>query len=380
MRLRACEVRGVHELVEQTGEAVRGEIGVVPLGGPPGIRKESQAVPALAQQHERFACIREDGAPARDRTRVAVERREERALVGARAEAPEPVAYDAGGRAAPLLAFDPLPVRLLGRAHRGDELLSRCAGAVMRRAHGVVRTLPLRGRTDLPIRPVHERATEVEHDGARLGHARSGMRALTAARRISRPMRSDTAAMSGASARSVSSFGTCSRITRRASSTPGAVVAPSRSRPCAPHRASMASASRVLRTTAASFSAACTPMLTWSSMPADVGTDSTDAGNARSRFSVTSAALVYWATMKPEFVPALGLRNGGSPLVCAFVRRSTRASLMSASSATAIVATSSAIATGWPWKLPPLTTRRCSANTSGLSVTELISISMTRRA
>ena len=120
-------------------------------------------------------------------------------------------------------------------------------------------------------------------------------------------------------------------------------------------------------------------MLTWSSIPADVGTDSTDAGNERRRFSATSAAAVYCATMKPEFVPALRVRNAGSPLVWPFVMRSMRASLTSASSATAMVAASSAIATGCPWKLPPLTMRRSSAKTIGLSVTALISISSTRR-
>ena len=149
--------------------------------------------------------------------------------------------------------------------------------------------------------------------------------------------------------------------------------------PCAAQSASIARTSRVLRTTAASLCAACVPMLTWSSMPADVGSDSTDAGKERRRFSVTSAAAVYCATMNPEFMPGSGERNGGRPLVCPLVIRSMRASLTSASSATAMVAVSSAIATGWPWKLPPLTMRCSSANTSGLSVTALISISSTRR-
>ena len=120
-------------------------------------------------------------------------------------------------------------------------------------------------------------------------------------------------------------------------------------------------------------------MLTWSSIPADVGSDSTDAGNERIRFSVTRAAAVYCATMKPEFVPGDGERKAGSPLVWPFVMRSIRASLMSASSATAIVARSRAMATGCPWKLPPLTIRWSSANTIGLSVIALISTSRTRR-
>ena len=99
-------------------------------------------------------------------------------------------------------------------------------------------------------------------------------------------------------------------------------------------------------TTAASLWAACTPMLTWSSMSAEVVIDSTEAGTERIRFSATSAAAVYCATMNPEFMPASFVRKGGSPLVWPLVSRSMRLSLMSASSATAIVATSSAIATG----------------------------------
>src|SRR5439155_1188041 len=85
-----------------------------------------------------------------------------------------------------------------------------------------------------------------------------------------------------------------------------------------------------------------------SSRPADVGPVSARAGKGRRRFPVARAADVYCATMKPEFVPGLRVRTDGNPLVCPFVMRSTRASLMSASSATAIVARSSAIATGWP--------------------------------
>src|SRR3981081_431882 len=325
MRLRVRQVGRVHELVEESAQPVRGQIGVVPGRSPPGIREKAQAVAALAQGRERVTRVREHGAPARDRARVAVKRGDQRAIVDIPIEPPEAVAHESGGRAAPVVAIDALPVRLFRGAHRGDELLSRRPD-VPHFAHRVVREAPLLGRATLPIRPLHKRAAEVEDDRPRRGHARSGMRDLTPARRISRPMRSETRAMSGASARSVSSFGTGSRTDRRASSTPGAVVAPRRSRPCAPQSASIASASRVFRTTAASLSAAWTPLIPRTSTPADVGTASADGGTARSRFSVTSAALVYCATMKPEFVPAAGLRNGGRALVCAFVSRSSGAS------------------------------------------------------
>ncbi len=120
-------------------------------------------------------------------------------------------------------------------------------------------------------------------------------------------------------------------------------------------------------------------MLTWSSMPAEVGIDCSDAGTERRRSSATSAAAVYCATMNPEFIPGRGVRNGGRPEVCPFVSRSMRASAMSPSCATAIVARSRAIATGCPWKLPPERTRPSSGKTSGLSVIALISVSSTRR-
>ena len=58
---------------------------------------------------------------------------------------------------------------------------------------------------------------------------------------------------------------------------------------------------------------ACTPMETWSSRPADEGIESTLAGWHRILFSLTSAAAVTWASMKPECSPLETARNGGSP-------------------------------------------------------------------
>ena len=56
------------------------------------------------------------------------------------------------------------------------------------------------------------------------------------------------------------------------------------------------------------------PMLTWSSLLAEVGMESTQAGWERTLFSETSAAAVYCAIMKPEFRPESLTRNAGRPL------------------------------------------------------------------
>ena len=45
-----------------------------------------------------------------------------------------------------------------------------------------------------------------------------------------------------------------------------------------------------------------------------VGSVSVLAGTARRRFSATIAACVYWPIISPEFTPASGARNGGSPV------------------------------------------------------------------
>ena len=96
-------------------------------------------------------------------------------------------------------------------------------------------------------------------------------------------------------------------------------------------------------------------MLTWSSLPALEGIESTLAGWQSTLFSLTSDALATCAIMKPECSPLPGARNGVSPVDSAgFTSCSTRRSLMFASSATAIAARSSASASGCPWKLPPL--------------------------
>ena len=112
---------------------------------------------------------------------------------------------------------------------------------------------------------------------------------------------------------------------------------------------------RTFATTCSSLRAEMLPMLTWSSRPALDGIESTLAGWQRTLFSLTSDALATCAIMKPECRPLPGARNGVSPVESAGLTScSTRRSLMFASSATAIAARSSASASGWPWKLPPL--------------------------
>ena len=65
--------------------------------------------------------------------------------------------------------------------------------------------------------------------------------------------------------------------------------------------------------TSPALRAACQPIETWSSWLPLVGMLSTPAGWASTLFSATSDAAVYWASMKPELVPALRARNGGRP-------------------------------------------------------------------
>ena len=77
---------------------------------------------------------------------------------------------------------------------------------------------------------------------------------------------------------------------------------------------------------------------------------------------------------------AAGVRNAGSPLSAGLTSRSERRSLIVASCASAIASMSAASATGAPWKLPPDTISPSSANTMGLSVAALASVSSVVRA
>ena len=66
------------------------------------------------------------------------------------------------------------------------------------------------------------------------------------------------------------------------------------------------------------------------------------AGAASLRFSLLSAAAVYWAIMKPELLPASLARKGGRPLTSGLTSRSMRRSLIAAICASAIARLSAA--------------------------------------
>ena len=101
-------------------------------------------------------------------------------------------------------------------------------------------------------------------------------------------------------------------------------------------RSSTASTRPVLATTRAAFHAAVGPMETWSSLPAEVGIESTLAGWARTLFSEARAAAVTCAIMSPECSPPSRARKAGRPERDGFTSRSVRRSLIAARSATAI--------------------------------------------
>src|SRR5207249_4414678 len=112
----------------------------------------------------------------------------------------------------------------------------------------------------------------------------------------------------------------------------------------------------------------------------EVGTESTLAGAARRRFSATSAAAVYCATMRPEFTPGSWARKGGKPCErCGSSMRSTRRSAIEPTSAAAMARKSAANASGSPWKLPFDSTSP-SSSTIGLSIADDSSTAEIRRA
>ncbi len=121
-------------------------------------------------------------------------------------------------------------------------------------------------------------------------------------------------------------------------------------------------------------------METWSSWLAEVGRLSTEAGWARVLFSEASAAEVTWAIIKPEFTPPLLTRKGGRPDMRESMSRAMRRSDREPISAMASARLSAAKATGSAWKLPPEMISSSSANTSGLSETELASHTSTSAA
>lgn len=168
------------------------------------------------------------------------------------------------------------------------------------------------------------------------------------------------------------------------------------------------------------FLAAQPPMLTWSSFPALVGIESTEAGCASVLFSETSAAAVQCAIMKPLWRPPNSAltRKAGRPDVNGFIMRSVRrcgwqvSSLLTRVKVKGVKVSNTYLANicslvngngeviedlsgvntilpymvnraitfeGYsPWKLPPEIISCLSANTIGLSVALFISVSKTR--
>src|SRR5256884_4449612 len=189
------------------------------------------------------------------------------------------------------------------------------------------------------------------------------------------------AASSGATTRSGPAPPTCLRRTSRTDAVAGEGSSGRRSSWArAAAHSSTARMCAKLSSTVRSFRAAPHPIDTWSSCMPEVGIESTLAGAARRRFSATSAAAVYWATIRPELTPGSSARNGGRPCErCGSSRRSTRRSAIDPISAAAIARKSAANARGSPWKLPLDSTSPFSS-TIGLSIVDDSSTSATRRA
>src|SRR5690606_30819274 len=173
------------------------------------------------------------------------------------------------------------------------------------------------------------------------GTAQRARPAATAAAAATEPSSTAAfnAATSGARNLSPSSGGTSSRTRAWAAAapTPGRSGA-RRSSACAAAISSTATTVAALSTTSRSLRAACAPIETWSSWFALVGMVSTEAGWASTLFSLTNAAAVYWATIRPEFRPPSRVRKAGRPESAGFTSCSTLRSLTLASSATAIAA------------------------------------------
>ena len=99
---------------------------------------------------------------------------------------------------------------------------------------------------------------------------------------------------------------------------------------------SIATTRSAFATTSRALRAAIGPMLTWSSWFAEVGIESTEAGCASGLFSLTSAAAVTCAIIRPLQRPGSRARKGGRPERSGLTRFSTRRSEIDPSSAAAI--------------------------------------------
>ena len=91
-------------------------------------------------------------------------------------------------------------------------------------------------------------------------------------------------------------------------------------------------------TIAASLRAAIGDIDTWSSLAAEVGIESTEAGCARTLHSETSAAAVTCAIIRPELRPPSSTRKAGRSESAGFTSFSMRRSEIEARSVAAIAA------------------------------------------
>ena len=121
---------------------------------------------------------------------------------------------------------------------------------------------------------------------------------------------------------------------------------------------------------------AMVPILTWSSWFADVGMLSTLAGCAEpcSRIQSCGSVLCNHESVVDAF---LYTEEAGKSAELRVNKALNSALCNIGESAMAIPRVSIAMATGWPWKLPPEKMSPLSGKISGLSVTELISVSIT---
>ena len=101
---------------------------------------------------------------------------------------------------------------------------------------------------------------------------------------------------------------------------------------------SIASTRSRFSTIAASLRAAIGDIETWSSLAADVGIESTEAGCASALHSETSAAAVTWAIMRPEWRPPSFTRKAGRSESAGLTSFSIRRSEIDARSVAAIAA------------------------------------------
>src|SRR5712692_1046586 len=187
-------------------------------------------------------------------------------------------------------------------------------------------------------------------DDARRAHFNEPVTAWAAATTAPLRISASAAASSGASTRSGPTPAMCLRTRSLTAAVAGAGTSGAR-RSSARAAATSSTARMLIRlsSTVRSFRAAPQPIDTWSSCMPEVGTESTLAGAARRRFSATSEAAVYWATMRPEFTPGSWARKGGRPSDrWGSRRRSTRRSAMAPTSAAAMARKSAANASGSP--------------------------------